>query len=158
MGRLPSIHLRATRRAPEHAKDVLVIECGATTRVLECWRQGILPHELVHAAVESVFPWRGFVRLVAAGRDPASIGAREAEPETLWAEALTNALQAELAGVIEPGTAGLRAYLDTIQRSPPLPELAEAELALVRARIADWNARWAALRAGESLDITLEAR
>lgn len=152
------VHLRATRRASEHTKDVLVIACGATTRVLECWRQGILPHELVHAAVESVFPWRGFVRLVASGRDPASIGVRDAEASTLWAEALTNALQAELAGVIEPGTASLRAYLDTIQRTPPLPELDQAELALLRERSADWNARWAALRAGESLEITLEAR
>jgi hypothetical protein len=151
------IRLRATRRAPEHKRDALVIECGAETRVLDCWRQGILPHELFHAAVESVFPWRGFVRLVAQGRDPASIGARDALPETLWAEALTNAIQAQQAGLIGPSDGELREYLATIHAGA-LPPIAPAELELVRARIRDWSARWAALRAGENLEITLEAR
>jgi len=70
------IRLRATRRAPEQRFDALVIECDGRTRVLDTWRQGFLPHELFHAAIESVFPWRGFVRLVAAGVEPGTIGAR----------------------------------------------------------------------------------
>jgi hypothetical protein len=149
------IRLCATRRAPEHKRDVLVIECGSEKRVLECWRQGLMPHELVHAAVESVFPWRGFVRLVAAGREPESIGARDALPETLWAEALTNAFQAQLGGVIGPGEDELRVYLAQIHPEA-LPAIPAAELELVRSRILDWNARWSVLRAGESLEITLE--
>jgi len=149
------IRLRATRRAPEHKRDALLIECAGEKRVLDCWRQGMLPHELFHAAVESVFPWRGFVRLVAGGRDPQSIGAREALPETLWAEALTNAIQAQLAGVIGPSGEELREYLGTIHQGA-LPPIAAAELELVRSRIRDWSARWAALRAGESLEITFE--
>jgi hypothetical protein len=153
----PPIRIRATRRAPEHKRDALVIECGDQQRVLECWRQGSLPHELFHAAVESVFPWRGFVRLVAAGRHPQSIGVREALPETLWAEALTNALQAQVAGVIGPSEEELRSYVVQIHPGA-LPEMAPAELERARERIRDWSARWAALRAGESLEITLERR
>lgn len=149
------IHLRATRRAPEHKRDALVIECGGLTRVLDCWRQGLLPHELFHAAVESVFPWRGFVRLVAAGRNPQSIGTRDAEPETLWAEALTNAIQAQQAGVIGPSDEELLEYLATIHPAG-MPRLPASEIELVRGRIRDWSARWQALRAGESLEITLE--
>jgi hypothetical protein len=149
------IRLRATRRASEHKRDVLVLECGSEKRVLECWRQGLMPHELVHAAVESVFPWRGFVRLVAAGQEPESIGVRDALAETLWAEALTNAFQAQLGGVIGPGEDELRAYLAQIHPGL-LPPISGAELELVRTRILEWNARWTALRAGESLEITLE--
>jgi len=151
------IRLRATRRAPEHKRDALVIECDERRRVLECWRQGLLPHELFHAAVESVFPWRGFVRLVAEGREPEAIGARDALPETLWAEALTNAFQAEFGGVIGTSDEELRAYLAQIHPGA-LPPLAAAELERVRSRIRDWSARWAVLRAGEHLEITLERR
>jgi len=148
------IHLRATRRAPEHKRDALRIESEGKQRVLECWRQGLLPHELFHAAVESVFPWRGFVRLVAAGRDPEAIGAREAELETLWAEALTNAFQAQFAGAIGPSDEELREYLALIHTGAP-PPCSAGELELVRERILDWSARWAALRPGESLELTL---
>jgi hypothetical protein len=150
------IRLRATRRGPEHKRDALLIECGESKRVLEAWRQGGLPHELVHAAVESVFPWRGFVRLVAEGREPKSIEARDALPETLWAEALTNAFQAQIGGVVGPSDADLRAYLAQIH-ARALPPISAAELELVRDRIHEWNARWAALRAGESLEITIAA-
>ena len=150
------IRLRATRRAPEHARDVLVIESGAGKRVLECWRQGLLPHELFHAAVESVFPWRGFVRLVAAGRAPEDVGHRDALPETIWAEALTNALQARHAGAIGPTDEELRAYLAQIHPGA-LPQIAPAALARVQERILEWSARWAALSAGESLEITLDS-
>ena len=149
------IRLRATRRAPEHKRDALAIECGGRTRLLECWRQGGLPHELFHAAVESVFPWRGFVRLVGEGRVPESIGAHDALPETLWAEALTNAFQAQVAGAIGPSDEELRAYLGQIHPGA-LPALAETELRLVRERLLEWSSRWRALASGESLEITIE--
>lgn len=153
------IHVRAHKTDRARPRDVVVIEhAGRATRI-EAWRQAILPHELVHAAVESTFGLAGFVRQVARGRDPASIGARDADPEVLLAEALTNAFQYELAGMAEPGDEALRA---TLAAFVP-PEIAGAraiedeELARCRALLAELASRWTSLAPGEALEIELAA-
>jgi hypothetical protein len=67
-------------------------------------RQGILPHDLVHYVVESALPLRhGFLSLVAAGADAMFVMQQahdhanpEVETEAVHAEAIVEALQAQL--------------------------------------------------------------
>ena len=152
------IRVRAHKTYRARPRDVVVIEhAGRATRI-EAWRQAILPHELVHAAVESACGLAGFVRRVARGRDPATIGARDPDPEVALAEALTNAFQYELAGIAEPGDEALRATLATfLAATPPVREVRAEELARCRALLAELSSRWASLAPGEALEIELAA-
>ena len=67
-------------------------------------RQGILPHDLVHYAVESTLGLtHGFLGLVAGGADPAFVmelahrpDAREVERQAIQAEAIVEGLQSQL--------------------------------------------------------------
>ena len=152
------IRVRAHKTDRARPRDVVVIEhAGRATRI-EAWRQAILPHELVHAAVESAFGLAGFVRQVARGRDPATIGARDPDPEVALSEALTNAFQYELAGLAEPGDEALLATLATfLAGTPGVREVRAEELARCRGLLLDLSARWAALAPGGSIEVELEA-
>lgn len=67
-------------------------------------RQGTLPHDLVHYVVESALPLQhGFLSLVAAGTDASFVmqamhepGSQRVETEAVQAEAVVEALQAQL--------------------------------------------------------------
>jgi hypothetical protein len=82
----------------EGKHDALTISAPGVTQVIQAWKQPILPHELVHYVAEEIFDLRGFVRLVAAGHDPKALEGELMGSEALLAEALTNALQYDLAG------------------------------------------------------------
>jgi hypothetical protein len=114
-------------------------------------RQGILPHDLVHAVVESGLGWRhGFLGMIAAGadigwtmeqtHDPAN---RSVADQAIHAEAVVESLQAQLwSGVFDElmFLDGVRSACEARGRSvPELPPgvgtaLFEQALAL--------NARW----------------
>jgi hypothetical protein len=155
-----TIRLRAKKaKSPAH-EDTVAIERGSFVRVLRAWRHGILPHELVHAAVEETFGWRGFVRLVAEGLDPEKIGARGAEAETLQAEALTNAYQSELWGLTPASDESLRALVahELERHGIAVPEMTEERIGCCRRRLSDLSARWEGTAPGEVLEIRLAAR
>jgi hypothetical protein len=60
------VRLRFTKGRGKH--DVLeILQEGATTQRIDCPKQGIIPHDMVHYAVESTVMARGFLRRTVAG-------------------------------------------------------------------------------------------
>jgi hypothetical protein len=77
--------------------DALRIErAGMADEVIQCPKQGIIPHDMVHYAVESVVPHRGFLSLLKDGQ--AAGFAMEADGAAQAVERLVEMFQAELWG------------------------------------------------------------
>jgi len=162
------ITLRAKKRKAPAERDTVTIlrdaaraGADAPAWVFQAWNQGILPHELVHFAVEEALGLRGFVREIAAGRTSEDI-LESLEVEVVQTEALTNALQYELLGLAEVSNAEVRraANEQCDRHGVPRIELTGRELEATRARLRELNERWAGLAPGEVLELTLapEAR
>ena len=145
------IRVRAAKTDRARKSDVVVIEHAGRERALAAWKQGSLPHELVHAAVERAFGLRGFVRIVASGVAPAEATNDTVGAEGRLAEALTNAFQYELSGLVEPGDAGVRALVTTFLRETP--SIDDVDLARCRDLLHDLARRWSALAAGEEIEL-----
>ena len=83
-------------------QDTVVIGSTKQKHVFKAWRQGIIPHEMVHYAVEKVFDdLRGFIRCIGDGI-PNDEVLEKGGVEALYSEALVNTSQQELFGVL-PG-------------------------------------------------------
>lgn len=101
----PQLLLRALRRGVEARRDRLELcRRDGSVEAIDMPRQGILPHDLVHAVVESALPGlRGFLGLVADGARPAFVleatdrsRADPSLPGAVQVEAVVEALQAQL--------------------------------------------------------------
>ena len=145
------IRLTCKKRKTDREKDTVTISRGERTWVFQTWNQRVLPHELVHYAVEHVFGYRGFVRLIADGATSEQILALE-DSEVRTAENVTNAYQYELWGLVEPDNdqflSSLRANGDA---TAPEPARIEEGRALLRTL----SERWSALPHGEHLELEL---
>lgn len=132
-----------------------VIRADGTTETVDCPKQRVIPHDMVHYAVESVLGARGFLGRVAAGEeadvrmvsDPASDGI----------ERLVEVFQGdEWSG----GTATPEEMIDLYRvtceaRGCPHLPVDSATIAAVRSRIAVLTATWSALPVGGELRLTL---
>ena len=67
---------------------------------IDCPKQGIVPHDMVHYAVETVLGARGFMRAIGAGETVAYAPMKEAEAEAV--ERLVETMQADAWGA--PGS------------------------------------------------------
>lgn len=152
------IRLVAKKRKSPGEEDTVTILHGGRVRVFKAWNQAVLPHELVHYAVEAALGMRGFVRLVAAGADPDEIG-KTRDPEALLAEGLTNAFQYEIWGLMEVSNACVLERVNEGAERGRIPrlEIEEARLDAVRELLGDLSRRWAALAHGGKLELSLPA-
>ena len=97
-------------------KDTVSIESARQKHVFKAWRQGIIPHEMTHYAVEKVFDeLRAFIRLIGDGVKDADVMEKGGVP-ALYAEALVNTFQQELFGVLPPDNASFLDYFNQISR------------------------------------------
>ena len=97
-------------------QDTVVIESARQKHIFRAWRQGIIPHELVHYAVEKVFDeLRGFIRFIGDGVKDADV-LEKGGVEALYSEALVNAFQQELFGVLPPDNETFLEYFNEISR------------------------------------------
>jgi hypothetical protein len=97
-------------------QDTVVIESARQKHILKAWRQGIIPHEMVHYAVEKVFDeLRGFIRFIGDGARDADVMEKGGVP-ALYSEALVNVFQQELFGVLPPDNASFLEYFNEISR------------------------------------------
>lgn len=125
---------------------------GAPQRV-ECPKQGIIPHDMVHVAVESTLQARGFLGRV---RDGEAAGFRmAAEAESDGVERLVEVIQGDAwSGGQTPAAEILAMYQVTCAaRQCPMLALDEAAVDAVRACMADLSARWAGLPVGGRLEL-----
>ncbi len=89
------MRLTFTKRAGKY--DELVIERnGCVADPIPCPKQGIIPHDMVHYAVESSLRYRGFLGMIADGSNPA-FKTRGGEREEA-VERLVETFQAEMWG------------------------------------------------------------
>src|SRR5882672_12938055 len=87
-----SIRLTFTKLAGKY--DKLLIQGKGRELAIDCPKQRIIPHDLIHYAIEKVMNLRGFVRLISEGRPEAEL--HNADYDALLGEALVETLQAEI--------------------------------------------------------------
>ncbi|MBQ0960944.1 hypothetical protein KAK06_18455 [Ideonella sp. 4Y11] len=127
---------------------------GAPQRV-ECPKQGIIPHDMVHFAVESTLQARGFLGRV---RDGEAAGFRmAAEADSDAVERLVEVIQGDAwSGGATPADDMIAMYqLTCAARQCPALALDAAAVDAVRACMADLSARWAGLPVGGQLELSL---
>ena len=162
--RAPELRVQLTKRPDGGA----VLRCvradgSATWQRQEGARAAFFPfHDLTHLAVESTLGFgSGFYGLVADGwdiDDTSGKGRRGRLPaEAVLVEHLVGLLDRERMGGAPPlSAAELRALLETAGQAPP--DLGDAALDAARARIAELHGAWAALAAGETLELPFDRR
>lgn len=122
---------------------------------IDCPKQGIIPHDMVHFAVEAEMAARGFLGAV---RDGAGAGFGDSfDAEAGGIERLVETIQAEAwSGGAPDDAAFIDLYCLTCEArgDTPLP-LDSAGLAAIRARLAALTEAWNAVPVGGTLELTL---
>lgn len=136
--------------------DALVVaQTGRERQRIACPKQGIIPHDMVHFAVESVLAHRGFLSLLGLGQ--AAGFSMQCGPAHECIERLVEVFQAELWG--ERLTEGefVRTYNHACPaRSHASLPISNDEIALIHAKLEDLGQRWNALPVNGSLVLHLE--
>lgn len=146
--------LRFTKGAGKHDRlDILRSDGAATT--IECPKQGIIPHDMVHYAVESCLAARGFLGRVAAG-EAASFGML-GETESDGVERLVEVIQGDAwSGSQTPATEILALYAVTCQaRGCPALALDRSTIDGIRALMTELSKRWTDVPVGGVLELRL---
>ncbi|RYD16531.1 MAG: hypothetical protein EOP90_00675 [Lysobacteraceae bacterium] len=133
--------------------DRMVIHRDGAIESLDCPKQGIIPHDMVHYAVEAVLHKRGFLSRV---RDGEAAGFRmNAEAESDGVERLVEVLQGDAwsgGGSAPEDMLALYEVTCRARECAPLPVKSEDILA-IRGRICELDAQWRALPVGAALDL-----
>jgi hypothetical protein len=133
-----------------------VVRDGVVAERIECPKQGIIPHDMVHYAVESVLHKRGFVGRILDGE--AGSLRMQAEAESDGVERLVEVFQADgWSGWNSAAADMLDLYQVTCnaRRCTPLAVHA-ADFDAVRARILELTGLWQATAVGQSLTLSIE--
>jgi hypothetical protein len=123
---------------------------------IDCPKQGIIPHDMVHFAVEAEVTTPGFLGLIAAGGDGGfRMGLNDDHAQSV--ERLVEMFQGEgWSGGPMPDDEFIALYRVTCEErgDTPLPITGET-IAAIRNRIADLTRQWAAVPVGGTLVLTL---
>ncbi len=125
---------------------------------IQCPKQGIIPHDMVHFAVESQVTTLGFLGGIAAGGGTGfTAGAGADDPHHRAVERLVETVQAEAwSGGPVADDEFVALYHVTCEARGDAPlALDNPTIAAIRGRIADLTARWAAVPVGGTLELSL---
>jgi hypothetical protein len=142
-----------TKRAGKMDELVATRSDGSRERI-ECPKQGMIPHEMVHYAVERVLAARGFLSKL--GEEGPCAMSREAVAEAI--ERMVETMQA----AVWSGGATAQEILDLYtlgceaRGHAALPVNAD-QIAAIRTEMDALAARWNALGLGESLALSFDA-
>lgn len=141
-----------TKRSGKMDELVVARPDGSAERI-DCPKQGMIPHEMVHYAVESTLAARGFLSKLQSEGPRAMT--REDAAEAV--ERLVETFQAETwsGRVPDEEFLGLYGLGCEARGHAALPVSAEA-LAAIRQAMDDLAARWDAVAIGESLTLAFE--
>lgn len=135
--------------------DRMVIDRGDATESIDCPKQRIIPHDMVHYAVECTLHKRGFLGRV---RDGEAAGFRMvAESESDGVERLVEVFQGDAwSGGTSPPEDMIELYQVTCRARgcAPLP-VSHDDILAVRSRIAELDAEWQALAVGQVVTLEL---
>jgi hypothetical protein len=120
---------------------------------LDCPKQRIIPHDMVHYAVETVLDARGFIGRVASGE--AAVLTMAAEPESDGVERLVEAIQGDAwSGGVAPAGEVIDLYRITCEaRSCPMLPVDAGAIDAVRGRIGELTEAWEAVPVGGTLTL-----
>jgi len=144
------MHLVFTKGAGKHDR-MAVVRAGVPQAAIGCPKQGIIPHDMVHYAVEVTLHARGFIARVAAGEEAVFQMVPEAQSDGV--ERLVEVLQADgWSGWTGAPQDLLDLYHVTCQARgcPPLA-IGIGDVEAVRGRVLELTARWASTPVGASL-------
>jgi hypothetical protein len=145
------VRLTFTKRSGKN--DALAIEReGHEVETIACPKQGIIPHDMVHYAVESTLAHHGFLSLVADGQSAnfAAIGG-DAEDAI---ERLVETFQAELWGGRVPAAELVATYEHACRsRGHAVAPVSVADVEAVRARLDALAAEWAEVPTNGSISL-----
>jgi hypothetical protein len=122
--------------------DHLHIErVGLPLETIPCPKQGIIPHDMIHYAVESVVPHRGFLSLLRDGK-PASFST-QGDGVANAIERLVETFQAEMWSGRVPAADVIALYEHGCTASGHVvAPVSEQEVEAIRARIDELGAAW----------------
>lgn len=149
------IRLAFTRLAGKYDRLVVTRADGSSDSV-DCPKQGMIPHDMVHYAVESVLAARGFLSNVADGAAVAFTDGASDEAEPV--ERLVETMQADTwsMGGNTPVDELIALYELACQaRGHAAAPVGPDDIAAIRANMADLAARWAAIPVGGTLSLQL---
>ena len=143
-----------TKGPGKHDRMDVVRGDGSVERV-DCPKQRIIPHDMVHHVVESVLARRGFMTRVRDG-ERADMRMR-GEAESDGVERLVEVVQGDAwSGGTSDAAEMLTLYRITCDaRDCPMLDVTAADLNAIRARIAELTLQWDALPVGESLALSM---
>ena len=132
-----------------------VVRDGAPTERVDCPKQRIIPHDMVHYAVEHTLKTRGFLGRVKEGE--AAVFQMQVEATSDGVERLVEVIQGDAwSGGQSPARDLVELYEVTCaaRECPTLP-LGDAEIDAIRAEIARLDAEWQVLPVGGSMTLVL---
>jgi hypothetical protein len=143
-----------TKGAGKHDR-MEVARVDGTVERIDCPKQGIIPHDMVHYAVESALAKRGFLTRVREG-ERADMRMR-GEAESDGVERLVEVIQGD---AWSGGASDVAAMLDLYRvtcgaRACPVLDIDAGDIEAIRARMAALTAQWNALAVGQSLSLDL---
>lgn len=128
-----------------------IVRDGRTTQRVDCPKQRIIPHDMVHYAVEGVMAARGFLTRLADGA-PATFAPGGASEEAI--ERLVETIQAEAwSGPADAADLVALYELTCDARGHGAIPVDVAAIELIRERMADLTARWDAVLVGGTLEL-----
>jgi hypothetical protein len=133
-----------------------VMRDGVVTEKIECPKQGMIPHDMVHFGVERTLHKRGFVDRILHGE--AATFQMESEPESDSVERLVEVFQADAWSGWNSAPADM---LDLYQvtcnarQCEPL-ELSLEDIEAVRQKLLELTGQWQLIAIGESLALRFE--
>ncbi len=143
------MRLTFTKREGKY-DDLLIERFVGAPETIRCPKQGIIPHDMVHYAIESSLAHRGFLALVAGGK-PAGFATAGGDSEE-FIERLVECFQAEMWGGRVPAEDLLTTYLLACDAHGHSAEpVSVADVESIRERLDDLSARWAAVALNGSL-------
>lgn len=135
---------------------LLIRRPGHADASLECPKQRIIPHDMVHFAVEDVLGTRGFLGRVAAGEAADFTMAGEGESDGI--ERLVEVFQGDgWSGGTTPASEMIDLYRVTCAaRACPMLAIDEDTILTIKRRIAALEQQWAAVPVGGSMALKLD--
>lgn len=147
------MRLTFTKRGGKH-DDLVIDRAERPPEKIACPKQGIIPHDMVHYAVENALAHRGFLGLVAGGAAAAFETTGGESEEAI--ERLVETFQAELWGGRVPSADLIATYEHACcARGHPAVPVSPADVDAIRARLEQLTEKWAALPVNESLTLEM---
>lgn len=126
--------------------DDLVVE-AANIEFIQCPKQGIIPHDMVHYAVESILCHRGFLN---------SLLVADASTEIEAVERLVEVFQAEMWNERVSSEDFIAVYEHACSsRNHAISPVSTSDIEAVRDCLDDLTVKWTALPVGQSLTLEL---